>query len=175
MKITKRLSTALQRCQVYLEGQRIDNESLLQLELKYLSQTTSQVEHNTAFFLHSGSICYDAVAFALCIITNMVLDTNTGEKEILNYEIGDKVIYKNRRWEYLGTEVIDKEIRYKLYDGKSETRYISKSLLGQLIPYNGNAEKLGAQGGKSHISKRLEFLKVTTGSDIENFSAASSC
>lgn len=53
----------LKKCKIYLEDCCISDETVLAVETDFLKGTLEQKKHSSSMLLHTGSICYDAVAF----------------------------------------------------------------------------------------------------------------
>ena len=73
----------------------------------FLNSSIDKEKHSSMIFLHTGSICYDALAFVIWLIANMTLNDNNGVKEVQNIQKGDIVSYKGKRWRFDGEVIID--------------------------------------------------------------------
>lgn len=149
------------RCDIYLEDKWISNETVLKTSLEFLEETLEEKKHSATLLLHTGSICYDAVAFVLCVLANIIFDENDAVEEAASIEKGSTVSYQKQLWRfeglYSGTEKI-MQGKYVLKGDQGSTMYITEASIGALLPYNGNAKKLSGKGVRATKSKRIEFL-----------------
>lgn len=163
------LINTLGECDIYLAGTLISGELVIKTVLEFLEDGLKDEKHTSSFLLHTGSIWYDAIAFSVCILANIIFDENDAIEEASAIEIGSTVSYKKSLWIYKGLYDGDEEAytgRYVLENAeKGAKTYIPEKLLGLLLPYNGNAKGLTGKGIKTSKSKRVEFLKDVLGLD----------
>lgn len=151
----------ISRCDVYLEGNWISNEIVLKTAEEFLEETLAEKKHSAALLLHTGSICYDAIAFVLCVLANIIFDENDAVEEAASIEKGSTVSYQKKLWKFEGLYEGSEKIfqgKYMLKGDNGSTMYITEASIGALLPYNGNAKKLSGKGVRATKSKRIEFL-----------------
>ena len=156
------LVSTIDRCDIYLEKCLISEETVLKATLEFLTGTMEEKKHSSAFVLHTGSICYDTVAFVLCVLANIIFDENNAVEDAAALEKGTKVSYVKKLWKYEGLyEGLDEwcQGKYVLRGDFGEVKYVSENALSEILPYNGSAKNLGRKGVRTDKSKRLEFLK----------------
>lgn len=156
------LVDTIDRCDIYLEQCWISNEKVLKVMSEFLERTMQEKQHSSALVLHTGSICYDAVVFVLCVLANIIFDENDAVKNVASLEKGTKVSYKKRLWKYEGVYEGTEKIfqgKYVLKGDSGETFYVSENALSEILPYNGSAKNLSGKGVRADKSKRLEFLE----------------
>ena len=83
----------LSKCKIAIEGNVISNETLMKYFSGYLSTASGKDEHNTGFVLHTGSICFDALAIVYAAITCMISNESDTEDIISSLRPGDLVLY----------------------------------------------------------------------------------
>nr|WP_027871576.1 DrmE family protein [[Eubacterium] cellulosolvens] len=154
----------IDNCEIVYRGDVISKELILGIEMEFLTPAFQDDSHLTQFFLHTGSPCYEAVAFVLCVIGTVIHDAYDDEAEF-QIEIGSTVSYDNDLWRYEG-----------LYSGKERSligRYVlrnketgaTKYLVdsNSLIPYKGAAKTLSGRGVRTSKNRRDEFLNQICG------------
>lgn len=152
----------MDRCDIFLEKCLISNENVLKATLEFLNGTMKEKKHSSAFVLHTGSICYDAVVFVLCVLANIIFDENDAVEDAATLEKGTKVSYVKKLWKYEGLyEGLDESCqgKYVLRGDLGEVKYVSENALSEILPYNGSAKNLSGKGVRTDKSKRLEFMK----------------
>lgn len=155
------LIDTINKCNIYLEKCWISNETVLKATLDFLEGTMKEKKHSSALLLHTGSICYDAVAFVLCVLANIIFDENDAVEYATTFEKGITVSYGNDRWKYEGLyEGSEKSLQGKyVLRGDTGIKYVSAKAFSEISPYNGTAKTLSGKGIKADKSKRFEFLE----------------
>ena len=149
---------------IYYKGKAISNEVVLKIEERFMTEAfTDNNSHRTLFVLHTGSECYDAIVLAIASLGLVFLDIANALDVTKEIKEGDLVTYNSKRWMYLGTEIINGIMRYKLKDDKGSVKYIVGSSMCDVSPYNGNSKKLNGLGIGKSKSRRTEFLKKVAG------------
>ena len=62
MKAIEAIMKVLENCDVLLDGEVISKELLMRSFAEFLSTTTERDTHNVGYVLHTGSVCFDALA-----------------------------------------------------------------------------------------------------------------
>lgn len=153
------------RCDIYLEKCWISNETVLKATSEFLDKTLEYKKHSSALVLHTGSICYDAVAFVLCVLANIIFDEIDAAAYATIFEKGTKVSYDKDLWIYEGLYQGPEESLQGKYVLRGDEgngvnkKYVGVNALSQIAPYNGAAKTLSGKGIRTNKSSRLEFLE----------------
>lgn len=156
------LVDTIKKCDIYLEECKISNETVLKTTLDFLDGTMQEKKHSSAMLLHTGSVCYDVVAFVLSVLANIIFDENDAVEDVTSLKKGTIVSYRKRLWRYEGIYEGSEKIlqkKYVLKGDSGEVCYINENALSEILPYNGLAKKLSGKGIRADKSKRLDFLE----------------
>ena len=152
----------LKKCEIYLENCKISNEIVLQVSSDFLKDSLVDKKHSASILLHTGSVCYDAVAFVMCVLANIIMGENDAVEYATSLEIGTKVSYRKKLWQYeglySGTDTI-LQGKYVLKGVSGEVFYVTEKALSELVPYHGAAKNLRGKGVRIDKSKRIDFLE----------------
>lgn len=166
--IATMMKQIIAKCDVCFEGNVISKELLIQ---NYSDFITSNFEkkHNVAIILHTGSICFDIIAFLYATISNFLFDQNDAEDLIDSLELGNRVLYKRSRYIYAGrigntVKLCDERItRGMKLQGAS---IVPKNLWYLIQPYHGDSLRLDSRGIRNDNKKRIEFISSLFKKDV---------
>ena len=164
MKAINALKKIIERCDLLLEGNVISRELLMQTFADFLIETTNKEKHNAGFVLHTGSVCYNAVAVVYAASTCLVYNEYDTEDIIASLQEGDLVLYKGKRYAYEGYTKQDffnrgKKEEYILISQNGSRDYVPKKLWGKIQPYFGKSQKLDGRGVHKKGTIREDFYK----------------
>lgn len=66
---------------------------------EFLSSVTEKEKHNVGFVLHTGSVCFDAIALAYALATCLVYNEYQTDDVIASLQEGDTVLYGDKKKE----------------------------------------------------------------------------
>ena len=158
----------LSKCKIAIEGNVISNETLMKYFSGYLSTASEKDEHNTGFVLHTGSICFDALAIVHAAITCMIYNESDTDDIISSLRPGDLVLYTPDKrpvkaefqgfYNLAGTAfrltdsseharyiklICKKKRRNRIED---EVTYVPKNKWNRVAPYFGNSSNTDGRG-----------------------------
>ena len=114
-KTREGLCSLINKVDICLKGNVISNEEVLKIEAQFLTEAYKDGrEHKTLFIQHTGSDYYDAIAFAIAVLSLIFMDETKAIDVTKDIEEGDIVTFRSKRWIYSGTTVIDGVERYVL-------------------------------------------------------------
>lgn len=162
MSTNNQLIKFLERCDISINDEIISNELIIQTYSKYLSEIYNIEEKKTGLTLHTGSICFDAVAIVLFALFCLVYDDSTPEDIISSLNVGDKVIYGKSRAIYHGKNEngyvqIEQESTDHGYKSVIKTT-LSPSNFYRIKPYYGESNTLDGRGIRIGSKAKVDFL-----------------
>lgn len=153
---------ALDRCNIYFNKNLISQELILTKEEEFLVESAKIPDHNSSLFLHTGSPCFNVVAFVISVFNNIIYDNNKSAFQD-DIAVGDTVVYMNQLWKYQGKyegSDLPSDKYYLLISQKDQGRkYITEEKVKMLIPYNGTAKTRVGKGLDEHKTTRKDFIK----------------
>lgn len=162
---TDAVERMIEKCDFYYDEMLISSETIINNYLKHFQSIFQEGEKSTNYVLHTGSIAYDIASLAGLIFAGFSLEHSSNDELLESLEIGDKVIYENKRWLWDGIE-------FNEYKHGSGTYFYLKSedkngtRLGALYeqnkhkvkPYYGESNTTDGRGIRKSKSNRAEFL-----------------
>lgn len=153
------------KCDLYIEDSLFSKELLMQSFGAFLAATSEQNEHCTGFVMHTGSICFDALAVIYAAVSCMIYsesDTDVILSEILP---GDPVLYTRDKKPvkamfkgfYIGIDKVtdnpDEATHIKLVSERKsrkvieqDSHYVPRKFWNRIAPYQGKSTGLNQQG-----------------------------
>lgn len=173
MAAAEAITKIIDKCDLLLDGEVFSKEHLMQSFGNFLSQTTEKEDHNVGFVLHTGSVCFDALALAYAAITCLIYNDSNVADVISSLNIGDSVLYgtkKKSRYVFKGhtTHSSSPGIDYiHLWQGSSGSTYVPSNLWRYIIPYYGTSKTMDSRGLRKRSNAREEFYLSVLGYDPE--------
>lgn len=170
MTAKEALDRIIDKCDLLIDDQIISKELLMRTYADFLSSVTEKEKHNVGFVLHTGSVCFDAIALAYAMATCLVYNESETEDIIDSLEIGDTVIYtsgkKSKKCTFCGiTEMLGNKC-VKLESTRqdhgmllNDTDYVPKSNWRSITPYFGESTRLDGRGLRKKSSIRDDFYR----------------
>ncbi|MDO5381929.1 MAG: DrmE family protein [Eubacteriales bacterium] len=149
----------INKLRIFLEGEEISGEKVLRVERDFIASSFASEEHTTSIVLHTGSVCYEVVAFVLICLAEIIFDEASAEDIISDLPEQSIVTYKNKRWIYCGKSHEFEEVKYVLKSDVNGTMYLPESRLCEVVPYNGESTSLNGKGMGKSKAKRISFLR----------------
>ena len=167
---TDAMRKILEKCDILLENEIISKELLLQSFSDFLLNTVEKEKHNVGVVLHTGSVCFEAIALIYAIVSCMVYNETDSEDIIESLGIGDAVIYTSgkspKKCVFQGFEKMNGEKYIKLISQRqerghmyTETVYVPPKWWRKIIPYYGESTRLDSRGLRKKSGIREEFFK----------------
>ena len=157
----KAVRSILEKCVIKLNGAAISREAISQSFLSYLSDVSTQHEHNVGITLHTGAIIFDALAVLWAAVSSMLANETSPEDLVRSLRKSeDLVTYKKMgRCRFEGIVEMGGITRAKLVqdEKRKETIYVPVNLWSEIIPYQGKSKRLDGRGSKSQGAKRKKF------------------
>lgn len=157
----------LSRCDVYFEGAKISDESIVKDAIRFFSSGFYETSTRRRTLLHTGSIVYDAIAVFLSALADVLVFYVKNEEFLANLKPGDIVI-NTQYGKRLRREV--KEIKFGesiklLEDPKTNCLYTMPwSCTRYLEPNRGSGRRIGGAGLHQSCSRaREEFFEYAFG------------
>lgn len=165
--IGKQIQSILDKCEIRLEGQVISEELLLQSFVKFLNNSIDSTYH-TGIVLHTGSVCFDALAIVWAAFVAIVGNNIDVEQIIRSLEIGSVVLYENERGEFQGFETEKGEERAVIGQGNGKRKLIGKIGWSKIVPYQGDSKRYDGRGIRTKNGVREKFLAEVLKCDIKD-------
>ena len=97
MNAVEALTKIIDKCELLLDGEVFSKELLMRTFAEFLSTTTERESHNVGFVMHTGSICFDALALVYSAVTCLVYNDAHADDVIYSLNIGDGVLYGEKK------------------------------------------------------------------------------
>lgn len=163
----------IDKCDLLLDGEVFSKEFLMQAFAKFLSATIEKEKHNVGFVLHTGSVCFDALALAYSAVTCLVYnDANVDDVIMNSLKLEDVVLYgdkKKERYIFKGlTTFPSKSEEYiHLWTNDSDSTYVPRSRWRYIIPYYGSSKSMDGRGLRIKDNVREKVYSEILGYSFE--------
>ena len=159
--LTDIMINSLNKYDVYYRDELLSKEHLLQAYAEFLASSFCKEKHNLQIVLHTGSKCFDIFTVLISALSNLVLNETTSGDVVCSLNLGDKVLYKKKRYHFGG--IIE---NIGGLDGKfailkvsdTDKTYAPEKLWIYIEPYYGSSEQMDGRGIKKGKSKRFDFI-----------------
>lgn len=170
MTAKEALDRIINNCDLLINGDIISKELLMRSYSEFLSSVTDKDSHNVGFVLHTGSICFDALAITHAMATCLVYNESDTENIIDSLEIGDTVIYttgkKSKKCTFCGFEYMYGNKCIKLASKRQDHGivlddydYLPASMWRKITPYFGESTRLDGRGLRKKSTIRDDFFR----------------
>lgn len=163
------LTRLTEKCEIYFEGSLISKEFIIKKYAEFFASTLKDEQRSVSIALHTGSVCFDIVSFIIAALSSLHIDNTNADEIIASLKIGDMVIYKNKRYIWLGIEQMNGNKFIKLKQDASgrngpTTSWIMFETNKRLIrPYLGESETADGRGIKKTKNDRADFISYVFG------------
>lgn len=161
--VNETMTRVIENCDLLFENKLFSRELLMRSFAQYLSVTSDSDKHNVGYVLHTGSPLFDAVAITYAAVSNMILNGAVSEDIIQSIELGDSVLYgdkKRSRYTFEGMVSLpyypDQEF-ILLSQGESNKCFVPKSRWRLISPYLGNSKRFDGRGIRKQSGVREDF------------------
>lgn len=158
------ISAMLNKCDVYYEDALISKENIIERYINFFDNVFAGETHSVNFALHTGSICFDIISVVAVTLGCLSYNLWTNDDTISQLQIGDMVMYENKRYHWKGLEDID-GIKYMVLgqdpkgkNGESIRKVSLKRYKHLIKPYYGTSSLTDGRGICKSKTNREEFL-----------------
>jgi hypothetical protein len=150
-----------ENCDIFFEGSLISKELIIQKYADFFAASITSKERSSSVALHTGSVCFDIVSFVMAALACISMDQTDQDEIIAALNVGDLVMYKNKRYRWLGLDTMCGIQCMRLeQDGRgmdgATTRWLPLDRYkGQIKPYYGSIRR--------QKFSRSEFVSFITG------------
>ena len=165
MTAKEALDRIIGKCDLLVDGEIISKELLVRTFAEFLSSVTEKEKHNVGFALHTGSICFDAVAIAYAAATCLVYNEYQTDDIIASLQEGAKVLYgdkKKERYIFNGYTNLPSapDITYVLLSqGGGNKTFVPQKRWRYIQPYFGTFTRFDGRGLRKKSTIREEFYR----------------
>ena len=163
------LTRLTEKCDIYFEGSLISKERIVEKYADFSVSSLGGGQRSVSIALHTGSVCFDIVAFITAALGCISLDKANADEIISSLNSGDMVLFKNERHKWLGVEQMNGSLYMKLQQdarGKNGPTIhwipLDKNK-GLIRPYLGESEITDGRGIKKAKSDRTDFISFILG------------
>lgn len=163
MTAKEALDRIIDKCDLRIDGQSISKELLMRTYAEFLSSVTEKEKHNVGFVLHTGSVCFDAIALAYAMATCLVYNEYQADDVIASLQEGDSVLYgdkKKERYIFSGYTSLSSapDITYVLLlQGSGNKTFVPPKRWGYIQPYFGASKRFDGRGLRKKGTIREDF------------------
>lgn len=158
------ISAMLNKCDIYYEDALISKENIIERYIDFFDNVFVGETHSVNFALHTGSICFDIISVVAVTLGCLSYNLWTNDDTISQLQIGDMVMYANKRYHWKGLE--DTEgIKYIVLgqDPKGKNGELIKKVRLErckhlIKPYYGTSSRTDGRGVRKSKTNREEFL-----------------
>lgn len=158
------ISAMLNKCDIYYEDALISKENIIERYIDFFDNVFADETHSVNFALHTGSICFDIISVVAVTLGCLSYNLWTNDDTISQLQIGDMVMYENKRYHWKGLEDID-GIKYMVLgqdpkgkNGESIRKVSLKRYKYLIKPYYGTSSLTDGRGVCKSKTNREEFL-----------------
>jgi hypothetical protein len=158
-----------EKCDICFNEMIISKEQIIKTYIDFFASSLSGDGHSVSVALHTGSVCFEIVAFVMAALLCVSLDDTDAELIITSLNDGDKVIYKNQRYRWRGLENIDGQKYLKLeQDGRGKSgptlsKIPFETNKGLIKPYYGPSDRTDGRGIRRKNNNRADFISHVFG------------
>lgn len=158
------ISTILNKCDIYYEDALISKENIIERYIEFFDNVFADEKHSVNFALHTGSICFDIISVVAVTLGCLSYNLWTNDDIISRLQIGDMVMYENKRYRWKGLEdsngikymVLGQDAKGK--NGESIRKVSFKRYKHLVKPYYGASSLTDGRGVRKSKTNREEFL-----------------
>lgn len=169
MEAIQGLKKVIENCSLLLDGKIFSKEVLMKTFSDFLLTTTEKESHNVGYVLHTGSVCFDALALVYSAITCLCYSDARAWDVIFSLNEGDRVLYgdkKKTRYVFKGFAKFREApgVKYiRLWKSDSESTCVPQSLWGRVTPYYGTSKVMDGRGLRTKYNIRELFYTNVLG------------
>ena len=157
----KAVRSILEKCVIKLNGATISREAISQSFLSYLSDVSTQHEHNVGITLHTGTIIFDALAVLWAAVSSLLANETSPEELVRSLRAGEDLVTYGKMGRCRFEGIVEKfgMLNAKLVqdDRYQNTYYVPSTIWSRITPYQGKSKRLDGRGSKAQGAKRKKF------------------
>ena len=161
----------MEKCDIYFEDSLISKERIVCKYAEFFAASFEGRIHSLSVAQHTGSVCFDAVAFIITALGCLVLNETDHEDVIRSFEDGQYVLKDAERCIWRGFFTRNSQGRFDASDfdnaeyvmleqpDKQNARnYIARPRWYGITPYNGASTRTDGRGIRKNKSNRNDFI-----------------
>ncbi len=158
------INIILSKCDIYFKDALISKESIIENYISFFDKVFAGEEHSISFALHTGSICFDVISIVAVTLGCLSYNLWTNDDIISQLQIGDMVMYENKRYRWKGLEDSNgTKYMVLVQDAKGKNgKFIRKVPFMRykhlVKPYYGTSSLTDGRGVRKPKTNREEFL-----------------
>jgi len=174
MTAKEALDKIIDKCDVLINGEIVSKELLMRTYSEFLTSVTEKETHNVGFVLHTGSVCFDAIAVVYAMATCLLYNEYQSDDVVASLHDGDAVIYgdkKKERYIFSGYTKVSfaPDTPYVLLSqGGGKSTSVPQSRWRFIQPYFGSSTSFDGRGIRKKSTIRDEFYKEILEYNPEN-------
>ena len=174
MSVTNRQAflRLMDRCNIYFEDSLISKERILQKYTEFFAASFDGQAHSLSVAQHTGSVCFDVVAFLITALGCLALNETDNENVIRSFEDGQYVllrgkerciwrgfVVRNSQGNFVASDFDNADyVMLEQPDKQYTKNYIPRPLWNGVTPYNGASMRTDGRGLRKNKSNRNEFI-----------------
>lgn len=158
------ISAMLDKCDIYYDDALISKEIIIKRYIEFFDKVIAGKEHSVSFALHTGSLCFDVISIVAVTLGCLSYNRSTNDDIISQLQIGDMVMYGNKRYRWKGLAE-DNGIKYMVLvqDAKGKNGELIRKVpfirnKHLVKPYYGISSRTDGRGVRKSKTNREEFL-----------------
>lgn len=166
------ISAMLNKCDIYYEDALISKENIIERYIGFFDNVFAT--HSVNFAFHTGSICFDIISIVAVTFGCLSYNLWTNDDTIFQLQIGDMIMYENKRYRWKGIEDSD-GIKYMVLrqdpkgkNGELIRKVPFKRYRHLIKPYYGTSSLTDGRGVRKPKTNREEFLSHIFNIPIED-------
>lgn len=157
----KAVRSILEKCVIKLNGATISKEAISQSFLSYLSDVSTQHEHNVGITLHTGTIIFDALAVLWAAVSSLLANETSPEELVRSLRAGEDLVTYGKMGRCRFEGIVEKfgmpNAKLVQDDRFQNTYYVPSTIWSRITPYQGKSKRLDGRGSKAQGAKRKKF------------------
>lgn len=156
--ISDSILEAFNKCNFILEKKLIGNSTFINENIKIINDLLKRPSNSRGLLLHQGTNLPLYLTIILATFHSFLSDESDNDAFLDELEIGDLVIYEDKRGRFEGFDSEERVI-VRTIDRKNPcVNYIPRAVAYKLKPYRGNAKTLDGRGLKRGSITRNKFV-----------------
>lgn len=165
-----------EKCDIFFEGSLISKERIIKNYADFFAASLSGEDRSVSVALHTGSVCFDIVSLITTALGCIYIDDAANEDIIESLQIGDFVLYGQKRRErhiwrgfadkdrLIVSDEIKEKCQYAVLEQptKLSKTFVPKQSWHLITPYNGESRVTDGRGIRKQTANRNNFTCLST-------------